>query len=286
MDTKYKSQVRCQVRCWEDAAEQPETEKVRGRYLTQLFLTPILKGLNIIQQPLKHQKPLKQLKPLKLLKVDLWNEGIDLERNILKHLIHKNQLLYGIDISYKACSLAKENTKSLHISQGTIEAMAFKNSCFNMLLDLSTLDHLPPEHVEGIIQEYNRVLKKEGVFILVFDWWGLIWRMYICYLNKVRGHGDYFFKNTAIPSRYIHPIARIKKLLVTNGFNIKGEYCIDYTGWMWNRVTKPLWMMLPWKAYELLIALEYSSWSKYLKLFAKQYVIIAQKTSDGDEGSE
>ncbi len=254
---------------WDQAAESPPIEKVRGPYLTRLFMIPIEKAITSG----------KKQDSINILKVDLWNEGIDLQRNILKHLDKHGHRLYGIDISYNTCSLAQKNTPHIYIHNGTIESLAVKNKSFNIVLDLSTLDHLPKEKLDGVIKEYNRVLKSGGVFVLVFDWWGIIWHCYMYYLEKVRGHKDYFFKNTSIPSRYIHPISLIKKIIKNNQFEIKEEYCVDYTGWMWNRITKPFWMWLPDKGYDALLSVEYSKVSKYMRPFAKQYVIIAQKNN-------
>lgn len=252
---------------WNQAVDNPPTEKVRGKYLTKLFLLPIKRAT----------KYCKESDSIKILKVDLWNEGVDFQRNILKHLDTPEHSLYGMDISSKTCSLAKKNTPHIYIHNGTIEFLAVKNKSFDMILDLSTLDHLPKEKLDGVIKEYNRVLKSDGVFVLVFDWWGIIWYCYMYYLEKVRGHKDYFFKNTSIPSRYIHPISLIKRIIKKNHFEIKEEYCVDYTGWMWNRITKPFWMWLPDKGYDALLSVEYSKLSKYMRPFAKQYVIIAQK---------
>jgi len=265
---------------WDKAAENPQTEKVRGYYLTRLFLIPIEKARKYNTQEKDIEKgspPKKENKNIRILKVDLWNEGVDFERNILRHLRDNENKLYGIDISLRTCTLAKEHTPGIEVSNGTIDALAFKDGSFDMLLDLSTLDHLPKEKLDTIIAEYNRVLSPNGTFVLVFDWWGLIWYVYMFYLERVRGHGDYFFKNTTTPSRYIHPIRLMKRIITEHGFTIKEEYCLDYTGWMWNRITKPFWDKVTKNGYEKILRLEYSKISKYLKPFAKQYAIIAQK---------
>ena len=267
---------------WNKAAENPQTEKVRGYYLTRLFLIPIEKARKYISKEICIEKAAPQKnedKCIRILKADLWNEGVDFERNILKHLRARKNKLYGIDISLRTCILAKENTEGIEVSNGTIDALAFKDGSFDMLLDLSTLDHLPKEKLGTVIAEYNRVLSPDGTFVLVFDWWGIIWYMYMFYLERVRGHGDYFFKNTTTPSRYIHPIRLMKKIITMHGFTIKEEYCLDYTGWMWNRLTKPFWDKVTKNGYEWILKIEYSKISKYFKPFAKQYVIIAQKNN-------
>ena len=62
-----------------------------------------------------------------------------------------------------------------------------------------------------------------------------------------------------------------------NGFSIKEEFCIDYTGWTWNRCTKPIWEKHGTWIHKKVMCLEYSTFSKYLRPFAKQYVVIAKK---------
>lgn len=255
---------------WDEAAKNPETEKVRGQYLTELFLIPIMKAIKKIEAA-------QQKKRKRILKVDLWNEGIDFERNILKHLISPENRLYGVDISHYVCASAKKATKNINIATASITKLPFKDSHFEILADLSTLDHLPKEKVEEIIKEYNRVIIDGGYFVLIFDWWGIVWKIYMFYLEKVRGHADYFFKNKGMQSRYIHPIQFIKNILRRNDFLIGEEYCIDYTGWTWNRCTKPMWNKYGNQIHNKILNIEYSKISKYLRPFAKQYVIIARK---------
>ncbi len=259
---------------WNEAAKNAQREHVRGKFLTKLFLIPIEKGIK--QRRASLAKEGKQKQELRILKVDCWNEGIDLERNILAHLQEGNKL-YAMDLAHETCLMAKKNTKNIFVNNGSIEMIPFKDCSFDLLLDLSTSDHLPKEKLPQVFQEYNRVLEKKGIVILVFDWWGIVWKLYMFYLEKLRGHDDYFFKDSTVPSRYIHPIALMKKAARKNGFRIKNEYCIDYTGWMWNRVTKPFWMRLSEKGYDKILKLEYSRISKYLRVFAKQYVLILEK---------
>ncbi len=263
---------------WDQAAVNPEKESVRGEFLTKLFCIPVNKGLVYLKEKNKNDEPCK--KKIKFLKVDLWNEGVDFQRNILKHYDNEHNDLYGMDISFRTCTLAKKHEKNIKVSNSSISALAFKNNSFDILLDMSTSDHVQPNDLKKVFNEYARVLKKEGILILIFDWWGIVWKIYMFYLETIRGKGDYFFKNTTVKSRYIHPIQLMKGATWQAGLTIKDEYCIDYTGCMWNRFTKPFWKWLPKKGYDAIFALEYSQISKYLRPFAKQYVIIAQKKSN------
>lgn len=254
---------------WDFEAENPTTERVRGYYLTKLFTTALNKGLKLIESK----------KNIKILKVDLWNEGIDLERNILKHYRDKNYNLYGIDISYKVCKSALKNQSNIRTSVGSITDVAFKNHSFDLIFDPSTSDHLPPKEIPHIIEEYSRCLKSEGILVLVFDWQGFFWKYYMKYLQIRYPDNNNEFSKGGIKKRYIHQIQLMKKE-INKHFRIKREYCIDYTGWTWNRFTRPFWEALPKLAYKALINIEFSRISKFMKPLAKQYVIIAHKKTD------
>ena len=251
---------------WDEEAQKPETEHIRGQYLTKLFITAINKTLSELPQ---HQQPQK------ILKVDLWNEGIDLQRTILKHYVRENLDLYGVDISTVTTRKAHEQEPTIKTAVGSITALPFQNEQFDALLDLSTSDHLPPEEIPKTIQEYARCLKQNGGLTLIFDWWGFFWKHYLKYIELKYKRTDTNFID-GNPKRYIHPIELMKQE-VQKHFRIVGEYCIDYTGWTWNRFTRPLWETLPNITYDALLKLEFSCISKLLKPFAKQYVIIAIK---------
>lgn len=254
------------AKLWDCEAEKPMTEHVRGKYLTSLFTNAVNKSLELTEPKEK----------IKILKVDLWNEGIDFERNILKHYVKEKFELYGIDISKKVCSSAHHNQPQIKTSNGSITSLAFKNNSFDVILDLSTSDHLPPENIPCIFEEYSRCLKENGALTLIFDWWGFFWKHYLKYIENKYKRTDSEFFSTNKPKRYIHQIEFMKHE-VQKHFEIKKEYCIDYFGWTWNRFTKPFWDRMPKLAHTLLLKLEFSRISKFLKPFAKQYVIIAKK---------
>lgn len=106
---------------------------------------------------------------INLLKVDLWNEGIESQRDILgQYQNHDKINLYGVDISDVVCSYAKLRLKSVNIIQGDIRNLPFKNSSFDILLDLSTLDHVPETQAISTLREYERVLKKGAILVLIY----------------------------------------------------------------------------------------------------------------------
>src|SRR3989344_480242 len=241
---------------WDDAAADAETEKIRGRYLTDIFLEPVKIALKEIQREKKRR--------IRIFKCDLWNEGIDLQRNILAHIKGQSREIHGADISYLTCKKAKKNTRGITAANCSITYLPYRQESFDVLLDMSTSDHLPARDMGDAFKEYRRVLNKEGIAVIIFDWWGFFWKIYFLYLHRMKKRDDTFFKGSKVPSRYIHPIGFMKKTLAKAGFSILHEYCIDYTGWTWNRLTRPVYERLPYSFYRALVRIEYSWISKYL----------------------
>lgn len=65
---------------------------------------------------------------INLLKIDLWNEGIECQRDILSHFQNdENFNLYGIDISPVVLSRAKSRLKNVNLVQGDIRNLPFKS---------------------------------------------------------------------------------------------------------------------------------------------------------------
>lgn len=150
-------------KAWDEAAIQAlksrkhETE-CYSYYMRNLYRKSTEIGL-------KHVKS----EEINLLKVDLWNEGIASQRNVLgRYQNNKNFCLYGIDISKIVCSNAKSKTNNVQIVHATIEKLPFKTNFFDIILDPSTLDHVSETKAINVLQEYKRVLKKNGILVLVF----------------------------------------------------------------------------------------------------------------------
>lgn len=205
-----------------------------------------------------------------ILKTDLWNEGIEYQRDILgKYQSYENFNLYGIDISHIVCSCAKSRVKKIHVACGDIRNLPFKDNSFDMILDLSTLDHIPENQVMDVLQEYKRVLKKDGILVLIF-WYNSL-------LVKVR---RYIKRERESNTQYYFSLKSIKNN-VKDLFDIVEEYCIGtllcvpYLGRILNRL--PIFVRNP--LINLTLNLEYSKISRFiLKNFAGLYVIIARKS--------
>lgn len=207
-----------------------------------------------------------------LLKTDLWNEGVATGRDILSQYQGDGDLnLYGVDISSITCSAAKKRIKRTSIIQGDIRNLPFEDSCFDIILDLSTLDHIPPHQVKSVIQEYKRTLRKDGILLLIF-WYDSALLRLIFKLRKI----DYK-RQPAKGTQYYFPISVLKDD-IKKQFNILEEFCTASLLNINNRITAPIIRNFPIAVYDLILNVEYSKISKYLlKALAGLCVIIAKK---------
>jgi SAM-dependent methyltransferase len=101
---------------------------------------------------------------VRTLKTDLWNEGKKNER----FFMDSPGINFGIDISGQVCRLAKEKAGGrLRVVNASIGFLPFRPQSFDLILDISTIDHFDePEHA---IKEYCRILKPQGVVLIVAD---------------------------------------------------------------------------------------------------------------------
>lgn len=250
---------------WDKEALSGKKEEVRGTYLSALFLKAVNKGLSYLPE-YKYD--------LNVLKTDLWNEGVDFKKNILGNYAGRGFNLFGIDLSWEVIKSVREI--SVLRAQASIAAVPFRDNVFDAVLDLSTIDHVPHKMSESVLAEYKRILKPEGVLIIAFDAWGLIWRLYFAYLKRIKGLDIGVFPDTDIVNQYIYNPGYMTNKLSSLGFKLLNGYSIDWLGWSWNRATINFWRNLSESGYKFLLSWEYSRISKYMKAFAKQYVIIAR----------
>lgn len=217
-----------------------------------------------VELALRHlSKSTKQYK-INLLKADLWNEGIETSRDILGHIKSlKTFDFYGIDISPFICLRAKSRISNLQVVVGDIRSLPFRNNSFDVLLDLSTLDHVPENEVVKVLDEYVRILRGEGILSLIF-WYKNFYRKYI---QKVRDTiTQYYFS------------LRFLRNEISRRFHIISEYYINLQipklGFILDRLLPPA---LRNKFLNLLLRLEYSSFKIILKNFAGLCFILCEK---------
>lgn len=112
-------------------------------------------------------KALSLLEPrrnLRILKADLWNEAKKEERFFLD--VEGNK--FGLDLSIEICQMAKtKHGGHLHLLEGSIAAIPFKENSFDLILDISTIDHF--DCPERVVEEYFYVLGQGGVLLLVAE---------------------------------------------------------------------------------------------------------------------
>jgi len=199
---------------------------------------------------------------INLLKTDLWNEGIDYQRDVLGlYNNYKNINLYGLDISPIVCHCAKSRIKNIHIAQGDIRTIPLKSNSFDILLDLSTLDHIPQNETTNVLREYNRVLKKSGIMVLVFWYRSLPVRLLL-----KEGPTQHYFSLNSIKND------------VKKHFDIIEEYGIGIIpAFRLGCIVKRLPIPIRNGILNLALRLEHSKYSKIaLKNFAGLYVIIGR----------
>jgi len=204
------------------------------------------------------------------LKTDLWNEGVETSKDILGVLErNRNLSLFGVDISKVVCYLARRRLKNTEIIRADIKSMPFRDGSFDIILDLSTIDHVPPHQVPIVVREYRRALKKSALILLVF-WYESALLKLIRTLFKLKNLRNW-------PHQYYLPVKQTKALLLGEGFDTLGGYCTMTLLSELGRTSG----RLPKLIYALVLRLEYSELSQFLlKHFAGLFVIIARKSKE------
>ena len=98
-----------------------------------------------------------------VLKTDAYNE---MEGGYKDIFLDPRKTTY-VEIDPATVQAARARHPDKYIIQGDIRELTSSDCIFDVVLDLSTIDHIPPEDVPVAIAEYNRVLKRKGKLILV-----------------------------------------------------------------------------------------------------------------------
>lgn len=253
---------------WDREALSNRKEELRGDYLAGLFHRAIEEALILLPADTRN---------IKLLKTDLWNEGVDSSKDVLGYFEKRQISLFGIDVSAEV--LRAVHSSRIHKAQAVISHIPYKDGTFDIVADLSTIDHVPENMIPHVLKEYKRILKPNGVVVIAFDAWGFFWRMYFSYLKHIRKMPVGVFPGTDIQNQFIYPPKVIRKYMLGLEFSLIKEFSIDWFGWTWNRASAPLWNSIMRRHYRKLINMEYSSFSRHMKIFAKQYVFIARSAT-------
>jgi SAM-dependent methyltransferase len=101
-----------------------------------------------------------------VLKTDLWNESVSTEREVLSYFNGSYQV--GQDISSTVCKGAYARNKALLVSQGDVRNLPYKDGSFEVILDVSTIDHVSQSDAVKVIGEYSRLLADNGMLFLLY----------------------------------------------------------------------------------------------------------------------
>ena len=219
-------------------------------------------------------------KPIKVLKTDLWNEGIERTKDVISivsNVFKRKILFYGIDISHYVTTKAMNRLRYVNAVQSSITHIPFRNSFFDAIFDLSTIDHVPYEHRGNIIKEYFRCLRPEGLLLLVIDSLNVYSKIAKTLssekISKLLAHGE-----DSLPEHPNTIRARVKEF-----FNIIQEGCIDlaypifrfiFSGRK-SRVFKALLNRV--YVFKILYSVENSSILRKMPFLCRQYYLICRR---------
>lgn len=87
--------------------------------------------------------------------------------------------LKAIDPDEKALNKASEYYPEVDFRQGKVQDLPFEDDSFDFVFSWTVLQHVPPDEIEGALEEVRRVLKSEGVVLSAHTiygsgdhWWG------------------------------------------------------------------------------------------------------------------
>lgn len=213
-------------------------------------------------------------RPLMVLKTDLWEES-GRGRGILSE-VPRGALVCGMDVSRETCLAAREyEGRPVQIIQANIQALPFRNAVFDMVADLSTIDHVPLDGALLAVGEYTRVLRNGGSLLVTFWRDTPLTRFALRHMRSAiyrLGDTQFLLSEKALRSK------------VREGFDILEEYCTGMpmvAGALMTRypvASRRLDRVLPRALARVVVALEYTRLSRFLfRAVAAQYTIIARR---------
>jgi ubiquinone/menaquinone biosynthesis C-methylase UbiE len=151
-------------------------------------------------------------------------------------------------LSRKICVAAKTLAPSKEVVCASIQSLPFNDDTFDLVTDISTLDHVEPSGAGGVFKEYARVLKAGGILLLCVDSkFSFAWEVY-------RRTLPYKVCSWSPPN--------LKAFVLSEGFEILRTHFVN-------------------TPFELisgkLSRLSYSRWSNLFSFWAQYYMIIARK---------
>ncbi len=210
----------------------------------------------------------------KILKTDLWNEGIEPGRRLDDLALSSidDPDLVCVDVSSYVCDSANKSDRSnLCAVRGTLLAPPFRKE-FGLVIDPSTVDHMPRGLRRVWMAAEAEVLKPGGLLLIAFD----------CRFNLFNELYHRLFTRKLYPEWTLSP-SEVRAELRCLGFEIIREHAIFVAGFFWgsHRPVFPFARTLQReRVFKLLKCMELSKRSALLSFIAPQYVIVARKPSD------
>jgi SAM-dependent methyltransferase len=103
-----------------------------------------------------------------LLKTDVFEEGFGQDL-LLDALVAMYPMVVGMDISPVVVAAAQRRVSGARCVVSDASALPFTTRSFDLIVSISTLDHLSPELLPGALGELCRVLRPAGCLILTLD---------------------------------------------------------------------------------------------------------------------
>ena len=214
-----------------------------------------------------------------ILKTDLWNEGIEVGRDLASAICLETAdlQLVGTDISNYVCRSARMATEGIfHVVRATLLSPPFRE-VFDMILDPSTVDHMPSGMRDIWMRAEYSLLKDNGILIIAFD----------SKLNLFNELYHHVFTRKLYPEWTLTP-SEVRGVLTQLGFRIIREHALFIPGLFFG--THKSWFPLSRSfsrrgVFEFVKRVELSARSRFLAFLAPQYVIVARKEKPPRIGS-
>jgi hypothetical protein len=212
-------------------------------------------------------------KHLSVLKTDAWNEGVEDGRELISYTTEQtgnvNRTAVCIDVSRYVCESANRIRNSeFAIVRATLLASPFRR-VFDLVIDASTIDHMPLRLRKLWLSAEASVLKPHGFLLISFD----------CRLNMFTELYHRFFTRKIYPEWTLTP-TEVRGQLESLGFNIVREHAVFVAGFIWGSHRPSFILARLFRrrgVLEFVRNRELSRYSKWLSSVAPQYVIVARK---------
>ena len=124
--------------------------------------------------------------------------------------------------------LKKRNIKNISYVANNDFKLPFKNNSFDLVANITVIEHIPSEYCEQFLLEMKRVLKGSGTLIIRNDAW----------LYGILEHSGYFDKDPDPTHINMITPRKLKGTLKKLGFNVVGEAYFPY--YRYTKIKLPL----------------------------------------------